>query len=456
MKRFLLILSSVLLSVSSSALFFINYASAASPYDTTIKLTDELLLAGVGPYPDTNFSNDWYSQALEAVENRCNAGTSAACITLTNLQNIITNDGSTAWAVFVNKDTPADYFQIVFTLQNPTSRWINNNEFQGGSNSGTTYRTGYFRLNDSGVETDKGLEYVVSGSASGQYIGLSASFSPQKIFLSNFPVTYPSGYEGQQIPDSFSPPEQQTIYPDYSWSVEKDENGNGILRVQYMENLPHFLTGTSYLVVDKMTEKWAALDSQITSLSYQPAGWADWSVNLGDQPLYFMFRVDHNQQLDNPPWVDDIDYTIGQVYYQIYWDGQKAYLAGTTIGCDGTVCNQFETEEQPINSILGNLSSLLQINLDTGLTNIVIAPIEFIKTLPTKTCSPINAPLPFIGGTLSLPCLKPIYDQYAAPIVLMWQVILTSLVSFSVATKVFAKLRETYNPRQNRIEVTNL
>lgn len=471
-KKFIITTSVILSSVLLGVLFIGSSVSAASIYDDIVETTPDLVLQGTGSSAgqQIDISQDWFIQYREAIDVRCNLTGGNYCTTKDRFTYFDENLLDLEWAVFKVTNGGVESIEIAYWEKGEvdvvfgTSRGVPSLEFNGNVfvMRGLVYNAHQWS-NSSGLSINVSPSSVVSSNRyylhnKGFYSNTSAELN--EIFFITQEIEYPTGYEGEIIPDRVAPPgATETLYPDYEWSIKKDENDNGILTIKYIESMPHFLTGTSFLVVDKMEENWTALDEEVASLNYQPAGWAEWSVNLGQGQGWYMFRIDHNQQLDSPPWGENDNYIIGQVYYQIFWDGQKAYISGTTIGCDGVVCNEFFTEDEETNPFYRTLSAIKisELGLDTGLTLAITAPIDFISSLPARECTPVDLPLPFMSNkNITLPCLKPIYDEYASPLVLVYQLTLTGLVSYATVTKVFDKLRQTYNPRQDRIEVTNL
>lgn len=274
----------------------------------------------------------------------------------------------------------------------------------------------------------------------------------QPFLTYNMDVNYPSGYEGETIPDTYTPPgEPEFLYPEYVWTLSKDENDNGILSVTYQDNLPHFLTGISSLEVMRLTQDWSSIDESLGILAANPAGWADWQFNIGDEAGYYMFRVTHNQQLDVPPWSEDDNYYIEAVNYQFYWDGQT-FLNGTTSGCEGIVCNDFTFPEKKENRILGSLK------VDSfGLTSVLTAPLNFFAQLPSKleNCSPVTIPFPHFGD-FDLPCLTPTYQANLGVFFTLYQTTLIGAFAYYLGVKIFSDIKEISSPKNDSIEAIKL
>lgn len=255
---------------------------------------------------------------------------------------------------------------------------------------------------------------------------------------------YPAGYQGRNIRAEIKTPTALT--PDYGWQI----NEAGDLKITYLKNLPYFLTGTNYVVIDKMNEKWNGIDSNLTTLTVQPAGWLDETHTLPSGAGYYMIRVDHDQQLDSPPWPDqDVEpYTINQRWIQVYWDGENA-ASGTTVGCSG-ICNDF-TENDPG---FGKGAEFDQY----GLQSMLLAPIEFIAKLPAlgQSCTPITGQLGWIGS-MTIPCLKEtVYQPHFGAMLALYQTVITGLTAYWVSIKILGTIKDMQSPDKDRIEVAQL
>lgn len=102
-------------------------------------------------------------------------------------------------------------------------------------------------------------------------------------------------------------------------------------------------------------------------------------------------------------------------------------------------------------SFFGNFSSNSH-----GLSGIITAPLRLINSFTTATCSPLEFNLPFVGNHVTLPCMRPIYENYFGIFFSLWQLITTGLISYNICINLYGKIRNLQNPNNDRIEVLNL
>lgn len=296
-----------------------------------------------------------------------------------------------------------------------------------------------------------GSFFVEAYSGAGEFVPLSdsipsASVFDQIVFIAQT-INYPDGYDGSEVPDSLPPPLVETrVTPEFSYNI----GSSGQLRVQYLKNISPFLTGTSYLKIDKMTSDWESVDENLDIITVQPAGWLDESYQLPG-PGYYQFDVSHNQQLDQPPWPAGSTPHVDQVWVQFYWDG-KSVVTGSTTGCGATeICNDMRKDVDLGQSWFNSL----QIN-QHGLQSFIFAPFAFFSKLTSSACEPLPLPLPHLG-VIQLPCMTTaVYRPYFGFWLLLYQSILTGIVVYFVATNAFARVKSTVRPNDDDIEVAQL
>lgn len=236
MKRFFLVSFAMLLCTLSVGLFAPSSASAASIYDDVVQLSPTLQIydsfAQI-PSDSHDFSTDWHQQTIAALQKRVdqnNGNSSSAQAAIDELNQLI-SDPNGNWAVLTG-EIPSTYFTIVysfdefalaefFTYQNQDKVLELNGALKMitvNYDPNSAYPS-HLSSDDGTIVTN--LPWVSNVS---QYV-LSSEFTPNrpKIFLSTFPVIYPPGYEGLQIPDSYSPPEPpSTEIPDWYVLESKD------------------------------------------------------------------------------------------------------------------------------------------------------------------------------------------------------------------------------------------
>lgn len=91
-----------------------------------------------------------------------------------------------------------------------------------------------------------------------------------------------------------------------------------------------------------------------------------------------------------------------------------------------------------------------------GLTSIITAPLNLISSLTSKTCSPLNLPLPFVNKSLPLPCLSTIYNEYFGSFLTIYQTITFGIVAYWVCVRIFNLVKDFKNPDHDEIEVMDL
>lgn len=93
---------------------------------------------------------------------------------------------------------------------------------------------------------------------------------------------------------------------------------------------------------------------------------------------------------------------------------------------------------------------------DYGLSDVLLIPLEFVKSLLGHSCVPFTFELPFVEQNVTLPCIKPIYQQYFGPFFILWQNITTGLIAYSVIINIWATIEGLKDPQNDKIEVMKL
>lgn len=93
---------------------------------------------------------------------------------------------------------------------------------------------------------------------------------------------------------------------------------------------------------------------------------------------------------------------------------------------------------------------------DHGLFAVITAPIASLSTLVTVTCTPINLPLPFVGGTYQLPCMTSFYQSAFGAVFTLYQVIVSGVISYYLLVNFLENAKHFKNPKVDRIQVLDL
>lgn len=91
-----------------------------------------------------------------------------------------------------------------------------------------------------------------------------------------------------------------------------------------------------------------------------------------------------------------------------------------------------------------------------GLSGIVTSPLRLLNALSTAECNPLEFNLPFVHNTVSLQCMRPIYENYFGVFFTLFQLITTGMISYHVLLNFYKKVRDLQNPNNDRIEVLDL
>lgn len=422
---------------------------ASSVFDTTYQTTNTLVLKSPDGTKTQDISTNWYTILTDIASNH--AGGVTGCwekngkIAATEMAADIAAQHS----YIVTQVTESDGSQLVYVYtksntDNFSLIWNNSGGIKNITADSTGSSRSYITIrieNNNEIYTQIGCNNrtpMVSNDPT------NAGYASQiwKNYLStNVTENLPTGYEGSAIRQEVAP--AVTLIPEYEWKVNTD----GQLTITYLKNLEHFLTGTSWVNIIKMNDNWDGIDEQLETITSTPAGWLDEQYTLPAGAGYYMVRIDHDQQLDSPPWDTDHAYSVSQRWMQFYWDGEKA-ISGSTIGCAvGDLCNPNDRNTwgaAPINTY--------------GLQALLTAPLTFLGTLPAKvaSCTGISLPENPLMGTMVLPCLKTFYTTNMPVVVTIWQTVLTGIVAYWIGIRIFATIKDINNPNHDRIEVVQL
>ncbi len=91
-----------------------------------------------------------------------------------------------------------------------------------------------------------------------------------------------------------------------------------------------------------------------------------------------------------------------------------------------------------------------------GLTSIITAPLNLIKSITSSTCTPLTLSMPFIKQNVTIPCMTQIYSNYFGSFLTVYQLITFGLVSYWVCVHVFRMVKDFKNPEHDEIEVVDL
>lgn len=375
MTRFLAVFSAILLSTLSAGLFAVSFAHAASSYDNTIHTTDKLLLMS----PDGNKTKDITTTYMQEIES-CNISRWRD-----SLQSVVSNQGH--WSISLDRWN---------TQQVVTISWADNIPDLGGSNNGGQFSgsspDSYFGTpgNYSITIMMQNNESVICGTwdPDQQGVGLwklstekqNENYTSQ-LFLTTYPVVYPEGYSGAQIPSTVQP----GTYPDFGYTVNNDLQ----LKILYLQNLD---ISNGY--------KWSYTIYQSDS---------DWSPNIEIDSRSLRLNEIYEQQLpavgnyvvkihleSPPPLLDRND--IKNIELRITATGN--YDVGSTVlnDCVDGVCTQ---KACVTGSVFDKMSCKLRNQINVGVLNPTINILVSLyqsMTVKQGVCTQLLPDSPSING----------------------------------------------------------
>lgn len=93
---------------------------------------------------------------------------------------------------------------------------------------------------------------------------------------------------------------------------------------------------------------------------------------------------------------------------------------------------------------------------DFGLSSIITAPLNLIKSITSSTCTPIGFTAPFVNQQVTLPCMSSIYKEHFGSFLTIYQTITFGMIAYWVSVKIFFMVKGFKDPDSDRIEVLDL
>lgn len=276
--------------------------------------------------------------------------------------------------------------------------------------------------------------------------------------------------------------------PSINWNKSFDYDPSGVSYPDYLngykkitlttEDKYYMLSGLSsgsvYIPTSDFEEYGGRLSYYDNDLSSQP--YTSYIQDYYKMPDGEFIRQDFDlSQFSGADWVmfSKYIYLEGEdnISYDI-WVPNDIYDSQVTITPNSSGGNTFDFDYQDsngdiqngqVNSIdlsqdnplLGNIFSDFSSNT-FGLTSIITAPLSLIRSLSSTSCTPLNLPLPFVGGTLTLPCMYSFYSSTFGSLFTLYQTITFGIVAYWVVVRIFNLVKDFKNPDHDEIEVIDL
>lgn len=92
-----------------------------------------------------------------------------------------------------------------------------------------------------------------------------------------------------------------------------------------------------------------------------------------------------------------------------------------------------------------------------GLTSIITAPLNLIRSILSSSCTDLQLPLPYLDDKkLTLPCMSTIYSQFFGSFFTIYQTITYGIIAYWVCVRIFNQVKDFKNPEHDEIEVMDL
>ena len=93
---------------------------------------------------------------------------------------------------------------------------------------------------------------------------------------------------------------------------------------------------------------------------------------------------------------------------------------------------------------------------DFGLSQIITIPLNTIQSLTSKSCVPLQVPIPFTNSNISLPCMTEIYETKFPSIYNLWKITSFGIVAYLIAIDIFHIVKGFKDPESDKVEVLDL
>lgn len=93
---------------------------------------------------------------------------------------------------------------------------------------------------------------------------------------------------------------------------------------------------------------------------------------------------------------------------------------------------------------------------DFGLSSIITIPLNTIQSLTSKSCLPLQVPIPFTNSNLTLPCMTEIYEQRFGTVYNLWKIVSFGIVAYLIAIDIFHIVKGFKDPESDKVEVLDL
>lgn len=91
-----------------------------------------------------------------------------------------------------------------------------------------------------------------------------------------------------------------------------------------------------------------------------------------------------------------------------------------------------------------------------GLSGIITAPLSFIQSLTSKSCTPLHLNLGIVNKEFDLPCATTFMRQHFSSLLDIYQTITFGVISYLILVNIFSIVKNAKDPDTDKIEVLQL
>lgn len=168
---------------------------------------------------------------------------------------------------------------------------------------------------------------------------------------------------------------------------------------------------------------------------------------------------------------------------ELTWNGTSIKFATTYTSINGTILfglsqiNYFDSQAVAISETANNTNQINNTINDSsidqnsandftsdsafqdfnGLDAIIKAPLNFIQSLTSSTCSNINLTIPYIDAEVSLPCMSSVYNKaLGQQLVNLIALVINGVILYRYCLKILQIVKDAKNPNKDGLEVLDL
>lgn len=164
----------------------------------------------------------------------------------------------------------------------------------------------------------------------------------------------------------------------------------------------------------------------------------------------------HVYYIRDSVYIGDLNtYTFGKEVCQNRLDSTNDKLDSVNDSINDLNSSINDSNSDGATNSAGNFFNNFEDN-DFGLSGIITAPLNTIKTITSNSCTPINLTIPFVNKNMSLPCMTDIYEEHFGSFLDIYQIITFGMISYWVCVQIYAMVKGFKNPDKDEIEVMDL